>query len=50
MYSKTATVLQAVGASFVSLGLGIIFLPIGFISAGVFTILFGLAMEKRNAR
>lgn len=50
MYSKLATLLQAVGASLVSLGLGIIFLPAGLVVAGVFTILFGLAMEKRSAR
>lgn len=44
-----AIALQAVGATAVSIGLGTVFLPLGIVTAGIFAILFGLAVERRNA-
>jgi len=45
-----ATVLQAVGAVAISVGLGMMWLPLGVVAGGILTILFGLAWERRNAR
>lgn len=50
MFSKIATSSQIVGAIAVSTGIGMIFIPAGIIVGGVFAILFGLALERRNAR
>jgi hypothetical protein len=44
-----ATTLQIVGASLGAVGLGMVWLPLGIISAGVFLVLFGLALERDNA-
>jgi len=45
-----ATFMQALGGATISVGLGLIWLPIGIISAGIFITLFGLAWERiRNA-
>ena len=44
-----ATILQAVGAATVSLGLGLVWLPLGIIALGVFSVLFGIALERENA-
>ena len=42
-----ATILQVAGASAISIGAGLIFIPAGVILAGVFAILFGLAAERK---
>lgn len=43
-----ATALQIAGAASVVLGLGLIWLPLGFISGGLFALLFGLALERQK--
>lgn len=50
MFSKIATASQIAGALSVSIGVGMVFLPAGIVIGGVFSILFGLALERRNAR
>lgn len=50
MFSKIATASQVTGAIAVSVGIGMIFVPAGVVIGGVFAILFGLALERRNAR
>lgn len=47
MSSKLVAVLQTAGAVTISVGIGMIFIPAGIIMAGVFAILFGLAIERR---
>jgi hypothetical protein len=42
-----ATVLQAVGITVVSLGVGLWFPPAGVVVAGVGIVLFGLALERK---
>lgn len=42
-----ATTLQVTGALGISVGAGLIFLPAGVILAGVFALLFGLALERK---
>jgi hypothetical protein len=44
-----STILQIVGAATVSVGVGTIFVPAGIILAGIFAIVFGIAMERNNA-
>ena len=43
-----ATALQIAGAASVVIGLGLIWLPLGFISGGVFALMFGLALERQK--
>jgi hypothetical protein len=43
-----ATALQIAGAASVVIGLSLIFLPLGFISGGVFALIFGLAIERQK--
>jgi len=43
-----ATLIQAVGGATISVGLGLVWLPLGVISAGIFITLFGLALERRR--
>lgn len=50
MFSKIATASQIAGALAVSIGVGMVFIPAGVVIGGVFAILFGLALERRNAR
>jgi hypothetical protein len=47
MSSKLVTALQVAGAIAISLGVGLIFIPAGIIIGGVFSILFGIALERR---
>lgn len=47
MSSKLVAVLQAAGAVTISVGIGMVFIPAGIISIGVFAILFGIAIERR---
>jgi hypothetical protein len=42
-----ATILQVAGALGISIGAGLIFPPAGLILAGVFALLFGLALERK---
>ena len=43
-----ATALQVTGAALVTLGVTILFVPAGLIVGGIFSILFGLALERRS--
>lgn len=42
-----ATILQGLGAAVVSVGLGLWLPPVGIIVAGLFMILFGVALERK---
>lgn len=42
-----ASGLQIGGAVLVAVGLGLWFMPLGFIAAGAFALLFGLALENK---
>jgi hypothetical protein len=42
-----ATILQGLGATVVSVGLGLWLPPVGIITAGMFMVLFGLALERK---
>lgn len=44
-----ATSLQIAGAVLVSVGLGIVWTPLGVIALGIFSVLFGIALERENA-
>jgi len=44
-----ATILQIVGAGLITIGTILLAVPAGFIIAGIFVILFGIATE-RNAK
>ena len=44
-----STILQAVGATVITIGVGLIYFPAGLIVGGTFAVLFGLAMERDNA-
>ncbi len=46
----TAISLQAAGAIATSAGIFLIFMPAGIVVGGVFLLLFGLALERRNAQ
>jgi hypothetical protein len=50
MSSKVVIATQVAGAVAVSIGVGLIFLPAGIIAAGVFSILFGIALERTDAK
>ena len=50
MSSKVATAAQIAGAIAVSVGIGVIFTPAGIIVGGIFSILFGIALERTNAK
>jgi hypothetical protein len=45
-----AIVLQTAGATAVSTGVFMLFPPVGVVTAGIFLLLFGLAVERRNAQ
>lgn len=42
----TATILQIAGATLISIGAALVFLPLGIILAGTAALLFGIAMER----
>jgi hypothetical protein len=42
-----ATILQGLGATVVSVGLGLWLPSVGIITAGLFMVLFGLALERK---
>jgi hypothetical protein len=41
-----ATIIQILGATSITIGAGLIFLPAGFVVGGILTILIGLALER----
>lgn len=41
-----ATALQIAGAASVAIGFGIIWLPLGLIVGGLFTLAFGISIER----
>ena len=41
-----ASLIQILGATAISIGAGMIFLPAGIIAAGVFTIFIGISLER----
>jgi hypothetical protein len=43
-----ATILQVIGAAAISIGAALMFIPAGVIIAGIFAVMFGLAMERNN--
>lgn len=43
-----ATALQVAGAAAIVFGLGIVWLPLGFIFGGLFALMFGLAIERQK--
>ena len=43
-----ATILELVGLTFISIGLGLFSLPLGIVAAGVSCVLIGLAFERGN--
>lgn len=42
-------VLELIGATMVSVGAGLVYLPAGIIAAGVFLIVFAVAVERSRA-
>lgn len=50
MFSKVALISQLAGATAISVGVGMVFLPAGVVIAGVFAVLFGIALERRDAK
>jgi hypothetical protein len=44
-----AVALQAAGATAISTGVFLVFPPAGLAVGGIFILLFGLALERRNA-
>jgi hypothetical protein len=45
-----AVSLQTAGATAISTGVFLVFPPAGLVVGGVFVLLFGLALERRNAQ
>jgi hypothetical protein len=43
-----ANVLQIIGAAAVSIGAGLVFIPAGIMLAGMFLLVFGVALERVN--
>lgn len=43
-----ATALQVAGAAAITIGIGIVWLPLGVITGGVFALMFGLAIERQK--
>lgn len=43
-----ATIIQVAGAATITLGVGLLSLPIALIIGGFFAVLFGLAVERRK--
>lgn len=45
-----ANIIQIAGATLTAIGVGLIYPPLGIIIAGVFTLVFGVAMERADAK
>lgn len=43
-----ATALQLAGAASMVIGVGLIWMPLGFIAGGAFALMFGLALERQK--
>lgn len=43
-----ALALQTAGAAAIVIGLGLVWLPLGFIGGGIFALLFGIAIERQK--
>jgi len=43
------TILQVIGAATISIGLGLMWLPLGVVMAGFLTVMFGIAMGRNRA-
>jgi len=43
------TILQVIGAIGITVGLGMIWLPLGVIFGGLLTVAFGIAIARNNA-
>jgi hypothetical protein len=41
-----ATLVQAAGVVAIAIGLGLIWMPLGIVAAGIGTLLFGIALER----
>ena len=48
MRDDMATALQVAGAAAIVIGLGVIWLPLGFIFGGLFALMFGVAIERQK--
>ena len=46
---KLSNILQVVGAVLITAGIALFSIPVAVITGGVFTLLFGVAMERINA-
>ncbi len=46
---KISTILEAIGAGLITAGIAMISIPVAAIAAGVFLVLFGIAIERSNA-
>lgn len=45
-----ANLIQISGAALIAIGVGLIFPPLGVVLAGVFALVFGIAMERSSAK
>ena len=45
-----ANLIQISGAALIAIGVGLIFPPLGVVLAGVFALVFGIAMERSGAK
>jgi hypothetical protein len=43
-----ATALQVAGAAAITVGIAIVWLPLGVVTGGIFALLFGLALERQK--
>lgn len=50
MFSKVALISQVAGSAAIAVGVGLVFVPAGVVVAGVFAVLFGIALERRDAK
>ena len=48
MRDDMSTALQVAGAAAIVIGLGVIWLPLGFIFGGLFALMFGVAIERQK--
>lgn len=46
---KLANILQVAGALLITAGIALFSIPVAVIIGGIFTLLFGVAMERNNA-
>lgn len=46
---KISTILEAIGAGLITAGIAMISIPLAAVTAGIFLIFFGIAIERSNA-